>query len=509
MLCDGRVVCGCADPYAKRVLGDARDDARSATIWTGETASALRRDLNAGGSTFCGDCPLKLPLADDEPPRVRPLARRRRRRHAVPPPALRRDARRPATSRASTPAARPRPASRKTRQAGMLDVGAVRARPRRARPDARPHRLLQLRRSLPAQEGGRDVRAGQDAAIRTSISTRAPTAAPSPRTRVRQLVRSGIDEMTFSLDGASQDATCATGSAADFEKSTAILRAAIDEKRRLGRDVPVINWRYILFNWNDNDREMAAGAARSPPSAASIACAGRSPITPSTPTRAGSRRARPSTRRSATRSGTTTTSGTRSPARCRGRGSRCAAAGPDAPLGGRRRRDGPLDTRVRNLSQRPFPATATYGRRLVRLGAQLATADGALDRPRLGARLAAATIPPGRPRRRRHRRAGAARARAATRCDSTWSAKASTGSRPAARSPPSASSSSTDRAGRAVYRRVIRNTQSGPPFTQRPSTTVPDASIVPVSVKSVLLQKKLSSEMTMSRGCETCPSMVR
>ncbi len=24
MLCDGRIVCGCADPYGKRVLGDAR-----------------------------------------------------------------------------------------------------------------------------------------------------------------------------------------------------------------------------------------------------------------------------------------------------------------------------------------------------------------------------------------------------------------------------------------------------------------------------------------------------
>ena len=72
MLCDGRVVCGCADPYGTRVLGDARDTSVGA-IWTGETASNLRRDLNAGGSTFCGDCPLKLPLADDEPARVRPL----------------------------------------------------------------------------------------------------------------------------------------------------------------------------------------------------------------------------------------------------------------------------------------------------------------------------------------------------------------------------------------------------------------------------------------------------
>ena len=35
-------------------------------------------------------------------------------------------------------------------------------------------------------------------------------------------------------------------------------------------------------------------------------------------------------------------------------------------------------TRVHNLSTRPFPARATYGRRLVRLGAQLCDQAGAL-----------------------------------------------------------------------------------------------------------------------------------
>ena len=33
---------------------------------------------------------------------------------------------------------------------------------------------------------------------------------------------------------------------------------------------------------------------------------------------------------------------------------------------------------VRNLSTRPFPAQASYGRRLVRLGAQLCARDGSL-----------------------------------------------------------------------------------------------------------------------------------
>ena len=63
LLCDGRLVCGCADPYGKRVLGDLRRASVSA-IWTGETASSLRQDIVAGGSKFCGDCPLKLPLEE-------------------------------------------------------------------------------------------------------------------------------------------------------------------------------------------------------------------------------------------------------------------------------------------------------------------------------------------------------------------------------------------------------------------------------------------------------------
>jgi len=37
-----------------------------------------------------------------------------------------------------------------------------------------------------------------------------------------------------------------------------------------------------------------------------------------------------------------------------------------------------VETRVHNRSTRPFPAQATYGRRLVRLGAQLCRADGSL-----------------------------------------------------------------------------------------------------------------------------------
>jgi hypothetical protein len=49
---------------------------------------------------------------------------------------------------------------------------------------------------------------------------------------------------------------------------------------------------------------------------------------------------------------------------------------PGLPLMGRAGKDIDVRTRVHNLSARPFPASATYGRRLVRLGAQLCTEDG-------------------------------------------------------------------------------------------------------------------------------------
>jgi hypothetical protein len=87
-----------------------------------------------------------------------------------------------------------------------------------------------------------------------------------------------------------------------------------------------------------------------------------------------------------------TASATRSRARRRGRASRSAA------LVARSHRQRPVSaaraadrdpTRVTNLSTRAFPAHASYGRRLVRLGAQLCAADGDADQSRLRARLAA------------------------------------------------------------------------------------------------------------------------
>ena len=56
-----------------------------------------------------------------------------------------------------------------------------------------------------------------------------------------------------------------------------------------------------------------------------------------------------------------------------------------------------IATRVQNLSTRPFRAQASYGRRLVRLGAQLLDERRRAAQPRPRARLAARRHPAGRP----------------------------------------------------------------------------------------------------------------
>ena len=178
MLCDGRMVCGCADPVRQaRARRRARRTACQRRLDRRDDHRRCARDLNAGGSRFCGDCPLKLPLKKDEAPPVAAGRRRRaavaavhrvhgRLQHLVHPGVLRAGNRHHA--HAPGRHARLRSVPRVIDEAG---------------PSLGPHRLLQLRRSVPAQARGRDVRVHQDAASRTSISTRAPTAWRSPRRR--------------------------------------------------------------------------------------------------------------------------------------------------------------------------------------------------------------------------------------------------------------------------------------------------------------------------------------
>jgi hypothetical protein len=371
LLCDGRLVCGCADPYGKRVLGDTRHESVSA-VWTGERATSLRADLNHGGSTFCGDCPLKLPLKKDEASPQR----------ALDVPALPSRLYIECTAACNISCAQaccaPETGITRTRQAGMLDFDLFRrvvdeAGPALVRIDffnygeAFLHKRAvemceHIKRSFPH--------------IYLYSST---NGLAFNEEQVRRLVRSGIDEVTFSIDGATAESYARYRQRGDFEKAVRNLRFAADEKRTLGRDLPFINWRYILFTHNDSDAEMAKARELAADIGVDRLCWELTDhpedmfsrrFVPGSPDLAAIKRevwddsnlgnAIPGATPSAQ-------------IEVRQRSTLASTLGriSELPLMARPGRPVQLAATIRNLSTRPFPAQASYGRRLVRLGAQL------------------------------------------------------------------------------------------------------------------------------------------
>jgi hypothetical protein len=163
----------------------------------------------------------------------------------------------------------------------------------------------------------------------------------------------------------------------NFDLAIRMLRTMAEEKRASGRDIPFLNWRYILFNWNDSDEEMQIARQL----AADIGVDRLTWELTDHPEDSFSRRFMP---------------GTPDYDRIKhevwdmsGLGNAIPGATPRArievrsPRAGVAVRTGPghvvrVNARVWNKSARPFPAQASYGRRFVRLGAQLCTPDGDL-----------------------------------------------------------------------------------------------------------------------------------
>jgi Radical SAM superfamily len=395
MLCDGRLVCGCADPYARRVLGDARSSSLH-DVWAGGALRRLREELNGGGSRFCGDCPLKLPLRKDETPPVRALEA------GALPSRLYLECTAACNISCEQACCAPETGITRTRQAGMLDFDLF----RRVVDEAGPSLVR-----IDFFNYGEAFLHKRAVEMCEYIKSRFPHVYLFTSTnglalsgeQARRLTHSGIDEVTFSIDGASQPVYEKYRRRGSFDRAVATLAAMADEKRRSGRDLPFLNWRYILFTWNDSDEEMN----RARRIAADIGVDRLCWEVTDHPEQAYSRRfvrgtpdfesirheiwddnnlgnavpgAMPRARIEVL------DSPLRPVARLAAAWRALRPAVPDlaGPAGG----GAPLlatagsplrvRTRVHNLSTRPYPAQATYGRRLVRLGAQLCAVDGTL-----------------------------------------------------------------------------------------------------------------------------------
>jgi hypothetical protein len=368
MLCDGRLVCGCSDPYGKRVLGDART-ASIEEVWKGPVVTNLRQDLNHGGSSFCTDCPLKQPLAKDATPVVRPLEAGRL------PSRMFIECTAACNISCTEAVCAPETGITRTRQAGMLDFALFQrvideVGPSLVRIDFFNYGEAFLHKR--AIEMCEYIKSRfPHIYLYTSTNGLAFTEA-----QARRLVHSGIDEVTFSIDGATQDSYARYRQRGRLDVALANLRSMVDEKRRSGRDLPFLNWRYILFKWNDSDEEMNLARTM----AAEIGVDRFCWEFTDHPESAYSRRFAAGPEREAIRRETWDDSnlGSAIPGATPRARIDVRTLIPGVPLIARAGRPLRVRTRVQNLSTRPFPADATYGRRLVRLGAQLCAEDGTL-----------------------------------------------------------------------------------------------------------------------------------
>jgi Radical SAM superfamily/Iron-sulfur cluster-binding domain len=369
MLCDGRLVCGCADPYGQRVLGDARVSTIH-EVWTGDAVTRLREDLNGGGSKFCGDCPLKLPLKKDESAPVRPL-------DAGPVPGRMFIECTAACNISCTQACcAPETGIAKTRQSGMLDFELFRKVMDEVGPTLGRIDFFNYGEAFLHKRAVEMCEYIKHRFPHIYLYTSTNGLALNEE-GARRLARSGIDEVTFSIDGATQASYEQYRRRGRLDLALANLRAMADEKRRLGLDVPFLNWRYILFTWNDRDEEMALARKIAAELGVDRLCWELTDH----PEDAFSRRflpGQPALEAIRHEVWDNNNLGNAIPGATPQAAIDVRSLIPGLPILGRAGRPFRVKTRVRNLSTRPFPANASYGRRLVRLGAQLCGPDGTL-----------------------------------------------------------------------------------------------------------------------------------
>ena len=247
VLCDGTVVCGCADPYGERPLGHL---SRSSLleIWQSPLVEAIRRDINQGHCCFCDPCGLKRRLSDDQAVPVYPLRHDRLSRIFLEPTAAcNLDCFQAVCNKGS--------GLLKTRSRMFFPLDEFKALmdqigPKLGRldlfnygdPFVHPQALDMI-----------EYVKGRFPHVYLYISSNGLLLDSEKN---RRLLQAGLDEITFSVDGPNQRVYEKYRRGGDFSRVLANMADLVAQRRRLGCELPLINWRCILFNWNDSWRTM-------------------------------------------------------------------------------------------------------------------------------------------------------------------------------------------------------------------------------------------------------------
>jgi hypothetical protein len=247
VLSDGKVVCGCADPYGERPLGTLeRTSIRG--IWNSEKVREIREGLNRGYAPFCLPCGLKRPVSADGGIEQRPVVLQRLPRIFLEPTVLCNLScdRAVCSHEGGIVHTRSRPSFPLAEYAALIDeIGPDLVRLdffNYGDPFAHPQAVEMieyLKRKFPSVY------------LYTSTNGLLLT-----EEKIGRLIEAGLDEITFSVDGPDPKTYSRYRRGGDFEKVMRIMRDFVRRRDATAREVPFVNWRYILFRWNDSWRKM-------------------------------------------------------------------------------------------------------------------------------------------------------------------------------------------------------------------------------------------------------------
>jgi len=247
VLCDGNVVCGCADPYGERPLGHLKENTLY-EIWNSEKVQVIREDLNNGFSPFCLDCGLKQFVGDTREIPQRPV-------EVETLSSLFLENCVGCNISCFKSVCNQESGIIGTRSKKMMSLDEFKSAMDQV--GEKLSRLQFFNYGEPFVHP-RAVEMLEHAKLEYPhvyiyVSTNGLLITED---KMRRLIDAGVDEITFSVDGPDQETYVKYRQKGDFDKVFDIMRIFVKKRNRLGKEYPLINWRYILFKWNDSETQM-------------------------------------------------------------------------------------------------------------------------------------------------------------------------------------------------------------------------------------------------------------
>ena len=247
--CDGTIVCGCGDAFNENPMGDARQES-VLDIWRGDGFQRMRRGMQGGRpAPFCYRCGLmEIHPMDFQPPDLPIVPDAYPRELYVEPTIV-------CNLRCPQPACIPEEVY-DTRSIRMLPFDTYKKVLDEVGPHLERMVFYNYGESFIHPDAFRMLRYAKDVNPRIWIWTSTNGHYFDNPEKVRALVDSGIDEIQFSIDGATQGAYEQYRKRGRLAKVLDGIRAIVEERERRGTPGPWILWNYILFRWNDSDEQM-------------------------------------------------------------------------------------------------------------------------------------------------------------------------------------------------------------------------------------------------------------